>query len=58
MCVLVLKSHRLKIWVNATNVAPPPPPLPVGPSAAAVAVPTAATAGIAITIAATVFRTR
>jgi hypothetical protein len=58
MCVLVLKSHRLKIWVNATKVAPPPPPLPVGPSAAAVWAPTVDAADIATTIAVTVFRTR
>jgi hypothetical protein len=52
MCVLALKSHRLKIWVNATNVAPP---LPDGP-AAAVPTPTVDAADIATTVAAIVLR--
>jgi hypothetical protein len=51
MCVLVLKSHRRKIWANDTIVAP-------SLSAAAGWTPTVTAAGIATTIAATVVRTR
>jgi hypothetical protein len=54
MCVLALKSHRLSVWANGTNVAPPPP----GGPAAAGWTPTVDAADIATTIAATVFRIR